>query len=128
MTEEIVSTGCGGVDQELAHLEGILMGFQRIWLIERSQAGIWGIAVVKDLPEHQWPEPDENGYIANSDKWLTIAYRRDESLAKAIHDVAEDVHMRNEQDARDEEAEKGFTKPINPDPVSEMARVLKEKA
>lgn len=128
MVSESVSTICGGVDQELAHIDGVLRAYQRIWLIERSQAGVWGVAVVKDLPEHQWPKPDENGYIANSDKWLTIAYRRDESLAKAIHDVAEDVRLRNEQDDRDAEAEKSFTKTINPDPVSEIARVLKEKA
>lgn len=128
MAEEIVSTGCGGVDEELAHLEGVLRAYQRIWIIERSVSGAWGIAVVKDLPEHQWPEPDHNGYIADSDKWLTIAYRRDVSLAKAIHDVAEDIRLRNDQDDRDELAEKEFTKPINPDPTSEIARVLKEKA
>lgn len=128
MVDKTVSTLCGTVDQELAHLDGVLRAYQRIWLIERSQAGVWGVAVVKDLPEHQWPEPDENGYIANSDKWITIAYRRDENLAKAIHDVTEDVQQRNEQDDQDAEAEKSFVKPINPDPVSEIARVLKEKA
>lgn len=127
MVDKTTSTLCGTVDEELVRLDGALHAYQRIWLIERSQAGIWGVAVVKDLPEHQWPKPDHNGHIANSDKWITIAYRRDADLAKAIHDVAEDVRLRNEHDEQDLEAEKAFVKPINPDPVSEIARVIKEK-
>lgn len=127
MVDKTTSTLCGTVDEELVRLDGALHAYQRIWLIERSQAGIWGVAVVKDLAEHQWPKPDYKGYIANSDKWITIAYRRDADLAKAIHDVAEDVRLRNEHDEQDLEAEKAFVKPINPDPVSEIARVIKEK-
>lgn len=127
MVDKTTSTLCGTVDQELSHLDGELHAYQRIWLIERSQAGIWGAAVVKDLPEHQWPEPNQYGVVVDSDKWITIAYRRDADLAKAIHDVAEDVRLRNEHDDQDAEAEKAFIKPINPDPVSEIARVLKEK-
>lgn len=130
MSEAVVELSKLSIDEELKKLDETLWAFQRIWLIERSDKGIWGIAVVKDLPESEWPEPNENGYLAPSDKWQTIAYRRHENLAKAIHDVREDVAMRNagivaQQEAEDAAAESKFTTPINPDPVTKIAKALK---
>lgn len=131
MSESLVELGKLSVDQELASLEEALWATQRIWLIERSEKGIWGVAVVRDLPESEWPEPNENGFLDASAKWQTIAYRRHESLAKAIHDVREDVQIRNaktvaEDEAADATAERQFTQPINPDPVTGIAKALKD--
>lgn len=129
MSQEVVHPVNLSLDEEMRLLDQELRAYQRIWLIERSQAGVWGIAIVKDLPEHQWPEPDENGHIAPSDKWLTIVYRRHEHLAKAIKDAREDLIIRNEkedQDSRDAEAEEKFVQPINPDPVTGIAQELKD--
>lgn len=128
MTQEVVHPVNLSLDEEMRLLDQELRAYQRIWLIERSQAGVWGVAIVKDLPEHQWPEPDENGNIAPSDKWLTIVYRRHEHLAKAVKDAREDLVIRNEkedQDSRDAGAEEKFVQPINPDPVTRIATELK---
>ena len=128
MSQEVVHPVNLSLDEEMRLLDQELRAYQRIWLIERSQAGVWGIAIVKDLPEHQWPEPDENGYLAPSDKWLTIAYRRHEHLAKAIKDAREDLVIRNEkedQESRDAGAEEKFLQHINPDPVTKIATELK---
>jgi hypothetical protein len=89
------------IDEELRLLESELHAFQRIWLIERTKSGVWGIAVIHDLPEHKWPAPNEHGYIPDSDKWETIAYRRHENLAKAIRDVREDIILRNNKEAEE---------------------------
>jgi hypothetical protein len=129
MSSSVGHFGNFSLDEQLSLLDSELRAYQRIWLIERSKSGTWGIAVVKDLPEHQWPEPDEQGYLAESDKWKTIVYRRHECLAKAIHDAREDLVIRNQmddQDALDAEAEEKFLQPINPDPVSEIADLLKK--
>jgi len=110
-------------------LDRELRANQRIWLIERSKSGVWGVAVVRDLPESQWPEPNEYGVIPDSEKYQTIAYRRHECLAKALWDTREDLLLRNYNDdheSHDEEAEKRFTQPINPDPVTEIADLLKK--
>lgn len=128
MSQEVVHPVNLSLDEEMRLLDQELRAYQRIWLIERSQAGVWGIAIVKDLPEHQWPEPDENGYLAPSDKWLTIVYRRHEHLAKAIKDAREDLIIRNQNEdheSHDNEAEQKFAQPINPDPVTGIAAEIK---
>ena len=87
------------IDAELKELDNVLLATQRIWLIERSESGVWGVGVVHDLPEHQWPNPEEIGRpIYSSDKFETIAYRRHENLAKAIHDTRVDLEFRNEKE------------------------------
>lgn len=130
MSGAVVHFGNFSLDEELDLLDRELRAYQRIWLIERSKIGTWGIAVVRDLPEHQWPEANENGYIPDSSKYETIVYRRHECLAKAVHDARQDLIMRNEgddQESQDSEAEEKFLQPINPDPVSRMAADLKDK-
>lgn len=87
------------VDQALEELHSAMAPDQRIWLIERSKYGHWGIAVVKDLAPEEWPEPDLFGVIPESDKWRTIAYRRHEDLGQAISDVAQEVKTYNNPDA-----------------------------
>jgi hypothetical protein len=131
MSDAVVDISKLSIDEELSSLDAILWANQRIWLIERSEKGIWGIAIVKDLPESQWPEPIEGEPLSKSDTWVTIAYRRHENLAKAIRDVREDVIARNAKQVADDEeadlaAEKQFTKPINPDPITGIAKALKD--
>jgi hypothetical protein len=87
------------IDAELKELNNVLLATQRIWLIERSESGVWGVGVVRDLPEHQWPNPEElERPLYSSDKFETIAYRRHENLAKAIHDTRVDLELRNERE------------------------------
>ena len=87
------------IDAELKELDNVLLATQRIWLIERSESGVWGVGVVRDLPEHQWPNPEElERPLYSSDKFETIAYRRHENLAKAIHDTRVDLELRNERE------------------------------
>lgn len=87
------------IDAELKELDNVLLATQRIWLIERSESGVWGVGVVRDLPEHQWPNPEElERPLYSSDKFETIAYRRHENLAKAIHDTRVDLELRNEKE------------------------------
>lgn len=130
MSSPVVHFGNFSLDEQLDLLDRELRAYQRIWLIERNPSGTWGIALVKDLPESQWPKPEvEGGYIPESDKFKTIVYRRHECLAKAIHDAREDLIVRNQlddQDALDAVAEEKFLQPINPDPVSEIAESLKK--
>jgi hypothetical protein len=117
------------VDAELKELDNILQATQRLWLIERSESGVWGVGIVHDLAEHQWPNEEELGRpIYSSDKFETIAYRRHENLAKAIYDARVDVQIRNENEAteaQDAEAEEKFLQPINPDPITGIASKLK---
>ena len=90
------------IDAELKELDNVLLATQRIWLIERSESGVWGVGVVRDLPEHQWPKPEEiERPLYSSDKFETIAYRRHENLAKAIHDTRVDLELRNEKELAD---------------------------
>ena len=90
------------IDSELKELDNVLLATQRIWLIERSESGVWGVGVVRDLPEHQWPNPEEiERPLYSSDKFETIAYRRHENLAKAIHDTRVDLELRNEKELAD---------------------------
>ena len=90
------------IDAELKELDNVLLATQRIWLIERSESGVWGVGVVRDLPEHQWPNPEEiERPLYSSDKFETIAYRRHENLAKAIHDTRVDLELRNEKELAD---------------------------
>jgi len=129
MSGAVVHFGNYSLDEEFDLLDRELRANQRIWLIERTKGGIWAVAVVRDLPEHQWPEPNQYGVVVDSDKWETIAYQRHECLAKAAHDVREDLVKRNErddQDSRDKVAEEKFVKPINPDPLTEIADALKD--
>jgi len=87
------------IDAELKELDNVLLATPRIWLIERSESGVWGVGIVRDLPEHQWPNPEEiDRPIYSSDKFETIAYRRHENLAKAIHDTRVDLEFRNEKE------------------------------
>jgi len=129
MTSPVVHFGKYSIDEQLELLDRDLRAYQRIWLIERSPEGTWGVAIVKDLPKHQWPEPNEYGVVPHSDTYKCIVYRRHECLAKAIFEAREDLLIRNEkedQESHDAEAEKKFTQPINPDPVTEIAKTLKE--
>jgi hypothetical protein len=131
MSEAVVDISKLSIDEELKKLDSTLWANQRIWFIERTAAGIWGVGVVKDLPESQWPEPEEGQQIEESGKWRTIAYRRHENLAKALRDTREDVEIRNAKQVADDEeadlaAEKQFTKPINPDPITGIAKALKD--
>jgi len=114
-TTEVVLPVNLSIDEELRLLDLELRAYQRIWLIERSDAGIWGVGIVKDLAESEWPVPQEGQELAKSDKWRTIVYRRHEYLAKAIKDSKDDLVLRNEkadQDSRDAEAEEEFVKSI----------------
>jgi hypothetical protein len=129
MTGPVVHFGNYSIDEQLELLDRDLRAYQRIWLIERSPEGVWGIAIVKDLPQHQWPEPNEYGVVPHSDTYQTIVYRRHECLAKAIWDAREDLLIRNENDdheSHDAEAEEKFAQPINPDPVTGIADLLKK--
>jgi hypothetical protein len=83
------------VDEAMGELEAAMNPDQRIWLMERSKAGYWGVAIVRDLPAEEWPEPDLFGVIPEADKFRAIAYRRHESLAQAISDVAREVRIYN---------------------------------
>lgn len=91
------------IDQAFAELNEAMAPDQRVWLIERSKYGHWGVAVVRDLPPEEWPEPDLFGVIPESDKWRTISYRRHEDLAQAISDVAQEVRIYNNPE-QDQEA------------------------
>ena len=93
------------IDQAFAELDEAMARDQRVWLIERSKYGYWGVAVVRDLPPEEWPEPDLFGVIPESDKWQTIAYRRHEDLAQAISDVATEVTAWNSTDKDPNEKE-----------------------
>lgn len=130
MSSPVGHFGNFSLDAEFDLLDQELRAYQRIWLIERNPSGTWGVGIVKDLPESQWPKPEvEGGYIPESDKFKTIVYRRHECLAKALHDAREDLIIRNQkedQDALDAEAEEKFLQPINPDPVSKIADLLKK--
>lgn len=86
------------IDEAFAELEAAMEPDQRVWLIERNKSGYWGVAVVRDLPPEDWPEPDLFGVIPESDKWRTISYRRHDILAQAISDVAEEVRIWNNPD------------------------------
>lgn len=128
MSGSVVHFGNYSIDEQLELLDRDLRAYQRIWLIERSQEGMWGVAIVKDLPEHKWPEPNIYGVVTHSDKYQTIVYRRHECLAKALWDAREDLTIRNsndDQEDHDAEAEKKFTQSINPDPTTEIADLLK---
>lgn len=88
------------IEAELKELDNVLQATQRLWLIERSTSGVWGVGIVHDLPEHQWPSEEElDRPLYSSDKFVTIAYRRHENLAKAIHDARVDIVIRNEKQA-----------------------------
>jgi hypothetical protein len=49
MTGPVVHFGNYSIDEQLELLDRDLRAYQRIWLIERSPEGVWGIAIVKDL-------------------------------------------------------------------------------
>jgi hypothetical protein len=114
-----------GVDAALNELTAELLEDQRIWLIERSDSGFWGVAVIRDLLESEWVKPEDGSEVAHSDTYKAIAYRRDTDLAKAIRDVAEQLRALNQERA-DTEAEEKFLQPINPDPVTGIAKELKQ--
>jgi hypothetical protein len=130
MSDPVVDISKLSIDQELSSLEETLWATQRIWLIERSNQGTWGVAIVRDKPESEWGEPNQSGVIEDSSKWETIGYRRDPNLAKAIHDVKVDIEIRNarqsdQDDQLDAEAQDRFLQPINPDPATKIAKELK---
>lgn len=130
MSDPVVDIGKMSIDEQLRALDESLWATQRIWLIERSNQGTWGVAVVRDKPESEWGEPNQNGVIEDSSKWETIGYRRDSNLAKAIHDVRVDIEIRNAKQAEaddelDAQAQDRFLQPINPDPTTKIAKELK---
>lgn len=122
MSDPVVDISKMSVDEQLAALEEALWATQRIWLIERSNQGTWGVAIVRDKPESEWGEPNDKGVIEDSSKWETIGYRRDKNLAKAIHDVKVDIELRNAKqveadDKSDAEAQDRFLQSIKPDTI-----------
>ncbi|CAB4149309.1 hypothetical protein UFOVP529_87 [uncultured Caudovirales phage] len=120
MSDPVVDISKLLVDEELLTLEETMWATQRIWLIERSTAGVWGVAVVRDKPESEWGEPNPYGVIEDSSKWETIGYRRDPNLAKAIRDVRIDIEIRNAKEVEkdeelDSEAQDRFLQSIKPE-------------
>jgi hypothetical protein len=113
-----------GVDQALNELSEEMLEDQRIWLIERSAAGFWGIAIVRDLPEDEWKIPSDGTPIAASDTYRAVAYRRDLDLAVAVRDVAVQLRGLN-ADRSDASAEQKFLQSIKEDLVSDAAKELK---
>ena len=113
-----------GVDEALNELSEEMLGDQRIWLIERSAAGFWGIAIVRDLPEDEWKIPSDGTPIPASDTYRAIAYRRDTDLAVAIRDVTVQLRSLN-ADRSDATAEAKFLQSIKEDQVSDAAKGLK---
>lgn len=107
-------------------LENELESDQRIWLMERNRSGSWGVAVVRDLPESEWPEPNEYGITPDSDRYITFAYRREETLLDALVKVRNDVVVWN-QERRDKQAEEQFVKPITRDHVRDIANAQQGK-
>ena len=113
-----------GVDEALNELEQEMRDDQRIWLIERSAAGFWGIAIVRDLPEDEWKIPSDGTPIPASDTYRAVAYRRDTDLAVAIRDVTVQLRGLN-ADKSDATAEAKFLQSIKEDQVSDAAKELK---
>lgn len=110
------------IDEALELLEGELRENQRIWIIERNKLGAWGVGVARDLPESEWPEPNQYGVVPDSDRWLTFVYRREDTLAEALIKVRNDVIKFN-HDQDDKVAEEKFLKDqINPDFVKKIAK------
>jgi hypothetical protein len=114
------------LDEAMELLESELRVGQRIWIMERNKLGSWGVGVARDLPESEWPEPNEHGVTLDSDKWITFAYRREPTLIEALIAVRNDVIAWN-ADHDDKEAEEKFVQPINPDYISKIAKGSKGK-
>jgi len=110
------------IDEAVQLLEAELRVGQRIWIMERNKLGSWGVGVARDLPEMEWPEPNEHGVIPDSDRWMTFAYRREETLADALISVRNDVIEFNRTQDEKEAEEKFLRESINPDYVRKIAK------
>jgi|APGre2960657373_1045057.scaffolds.fasta_scaffold20944_3 hypothetical protein len=113
-----------GVDQALNELSEEMLEDQRVWIIERSASGFWGIAIVRDLPEDEWKIPSDGTPIVASDTYRAVAYRRDLDLAVAVRDVTVQLRGLN-ADRSDASAEQKFLQSIKEDLVSDAAKELK---
>lgn len=86
-----------GVDELLNELTAALQDNERIWLIERSESGMWAVAVVRDVPEAEWPEPTGDQLVDHTERVKTTAYRRADTLNRALLGVIEILDARNRE-------------------------------
>lgn len=83
-----------GVEELLSRLNTALQDNERLWLIEQAKSGMWSVAIVRDVPEQEWPEPTGVQTTDELERVKTTAYRRAETLDGALLGIIEILEAR----------------------------------